>query len=44
MSEDELELRILERFVARFDEVELADPERQNKCAASSTCGTSFAI
>jgi integrase len=33
MTEDELELKILERFVARHDEAEIADPERQNKCA-----------
>ena len=33
MTDDELELRILERFVARFDEGEIADPDRANKCA-----------
>lgn len=33
MNEDELELNILERFVARHDEAEVADPERQDKCA-----------
>jgi hypothetical protein len=30
---DRLELKIVERFVARHDEVEIADPERQDKCA-----------
>jgi TIR domain len=33
MTDDELELRILQRFVARFDEGEIADPDRTNKCA-----------
>jgi hypothetical protein len=33
MTDDELELRILERFVARFDEAEVADPDRASKCA-----------
>jgi hypothetical protein len=33
MTDDELGLSILKRFVARFDEGEIADPDHANKCA-----------
>lgn len=33
MTDDELELKILEKYIAKHKEAEIADPQTQNKCA-----------
>lgn len=33
MTDDELELKILEKYIAKHKEAEIADPQMQNKCA-----------